>query len=155
MTNVTTGMARGARGGAIGTAVMTALMVAGQRAGLMGEMPPRKITRAALRGLGLRPRRRTQQLGTTLSHLGFGVAVGALFGALTAGDRRPRPLPAALLGAGYGTLVWLVSYAGWVPALGIMPPPRRDRPGRQGTMLAAHLLYGAVLGALTGRRHAA
>jgi hypothetical protein len=40
---------------------------------------------------------------------------------------------------------------GWVPWLRIMPPADRDRPGRAETMLAAHWLYGGVLGALATR----
>ena len=43
-----------------------------------------------------------------------------------------------------------VSYSGWLPALHLMPPPEQDRPGRQPSMVAAHVVYGAVLGALSG-----
>jgi hypothetical protein len=49
--------------------------------------------------------------------------------------------------------VWALSYQGWVPALGILPPASRDQPGRQWTMVAAHVVYGVVLGAME-RRHA-
>jgi hypothetical protein len=45
----------------------------------------------------------------------------------------------------YATGIWLVSYQGWVPALGIMPPASRDRRGRVATMLVAHWVYGAAL----------
>ena len=55
---------------------------------------------------------------------------------------------AASVGALYATGIWLVSYQGWVPALGIMPPASRDRRGRVATMLAAHWVYGAALGVL-------
>ena len=48
----------------------------------------------------------------------------------------------------YATGIWLVSYQGWVPALGIMAPASRDRRGRVVTMLAAHWVYGAALGGL-------
>ena len=50
-----------------------------------------------------------------------------------------------------GEAVYAVSYAGWVPALGALPPADRDRPSRQLVMAAAHLVYGAVLGALDDR----
>jgi len=49
------------------------------------------------------------------------------------------------------SLVWFVSYQGWVPALGLLPPAHRDRPGRPATMLIAHWVYGATLGACLGR----
>ena len=48
----------------------------------------------------------------------------------------------------FGIAVWAVSYAGWVPKLGLMQPPSRDRPGRPTAMILAHLVYGATLGAL-------
>jgi hypothetical protein len=44
-----------------------------------------------------------------------------------------------------------VSYEGWVPAAGIMPPAHRDRPSRSATMVVAHAVYGAVLGLWTRR----
>ena len=35
-------------------------------------------------------------------------------------------------------------------SLGILPPPERDQPGRPATMLLAHWVYGATLGAVVG-----
>ena len=54
----------------------------------------------------------------------------------------PEPIPGIL----FGTLVWAVSYAGWVPAARILPPPQDDDPERVATMIGAHVVYGAVLG---------
>ena len=56
-----------------------------------------------------------------------------------------RPVVEGML---FGGLVWVASYFSWVPALRVMPPPTRDRPARSLTMLAAHLVFGAVLGRL-------
>ena len=140
----------GGMGGAAATAAMTLVMAGAQRAGLMGKMPPRKIVDSLLgRATGRRPSRKTSRLLAAAAHLGFGAAAGAGYG-LLARERRPLAAAAAR-GALYGTAVWLVSYAGWIPALGIMPPPDRDWPGRQATMLAAHLVYGATLGSLVRR----
>ena len=50
-----------------------------------------------------------------------------------------------------GLSVWAVSYQGWVPALGILPKASEDRPARPAVMVAAHVVYGAVLGALEQR----
>ena len=85
-----------------------------------------------------------------MAHYGFGVAAGALFGV---GYRRLHlPLPGPLQGAAFGIAVWASSYAGWVPGLGILPAPPRDEERRPPAMVAAHLVYGTVLGAVLGRR---
>jgi len=139
----------GAVAGGLATIAMTGVMFAAQRAGLMGEMPPEKVTRRLLHRLGWgSPRRETQDLLSSLAHLGFGAAAGSLFGALERGLRVPGP--PVLAGMVFGSGVWFVSYVGLLPALGLMPPPREDRPGRPQAMLLAHLVYGAVLGALVG-----
>lgn len=145
--------AGGAVDGSVATLVMSGIMLAAGRAGLMGRMPPRKITEWLLRRFRpwTIPSRRTRWL-SALAHLGFGAGAGALYGAGTI--RGPaRGARAVALGTAYGAAIWAVSYAGWVPALGIMPPPRRDRPGRPPVMFAAHLVYGAVLGWLTADPH--
>lgn len=144
-------MALGAGGGAAATAVMSAAMLAAQRAGWMGTLPPRKITDAAIDAAGAEEVREPARKGAAAAlHFAFGMGAGALFGLL---HRRARlPVASPLQGALFGALVWTVSYAGWVPALGIMPPPSRDRRGRPTAMLLSHLVYGSVLGAVVGRR---
>ncbi|OLE21378.1 MAG: hypothetical protein AUG49_22185 [Catenulispora sp. 13_1_20CM_3_70_7] len=144
---------RGLLAGTMATVGMSALMLAGRRAGLLGKMPPEKITAHLLDRLGLRHDRETQDLLATLLHVGFGALAGAGF---EVARRRLRPpLPRLLQGLAFGTAVWTVSYAGWVPALGIMAPPNRDRPGRPAVMLAAHWVYGALLALLSGPQNPA
>ena len=140
----------GGAAGAAATVAMSALMVASQRAGLMGELPPTKVTRASLGAVGLEDAvdETTLNISTGAAHFGFGAGAGALFAVLL--RRLSLPVPAALLGVVYGTLVWTVSYFGWVPALGIMRMPTEDRPGRPQSMLAAHWVYGGALGAIVG-----
>ncbi|WP_248960711.1 DUF1440 domain-containing protein [Sphaerisporangium perillae] len=132
-------LVRGAFSGVIATAAMSAVMVAGDRAGLMGEHPPQRIARAALPGPKHRPKPGEGVLGA-VAHFGFGAVSGALFAAAV-GRREPRPP----LGAVYGLAIWAVSYQGWVPGLGILPPIHRDRPGRQAIMAAGHVVYGTAL----------
>jgi hypothetical protein len=140
----------GAVAGGLATGLMSAVMFAAKAAGLMGEMPPKKITTRLLGLAGRRPRSdATEGALASLAHIGFGAAGGSLFAMLEPGRR--LPLPPLLTGMLFGAGIWLVSYRGWVPALGIMPPPERDRPGRPESMLLAHLAYGAALGALVGR----
>lgn len=149
------GAARGLAGGIVATAAMSAFMLGAQKLGLMGRLPPMKITDALLGVIGRRhdtPRPARRALAT-LNHFAFGGACGALFGLAhdlwrvgapsTSGVRGHRaPLAAGLA---FGTAVWAVSYAGWVPALGIMPKPAHDRLGRLTSMVLAHWIFGGVL----------
>lgn len=140
-------LARGFLAGAVATVGMSGLMFAGRRLGLLGRMPPEKITAHALDRLGISRSRKQQDVLASVVHIGFGAGAGALFAPLARAARLPLSRP--LQGALFGTAVWAVSYRGWVPALGIMPPPGRDRPGRPEVMLAAHWVYGALLGWLS------
>jgi len=140
-------LAWGAASGALATVAMSAVMGAAQRLGWLGRMPPKIITRAAFNHVGVDRSRPAENAGATVAHFAFGAVGGGLYGALRPLRARTSPLQ----GVVYGTLIWLVSYAGWVPALRIMPPPQRDRPGRVPSMLAAHWVYGAVLDALLAR----
>jgi uncharacterized membrane protein YagU involved in acid resistance len=83
---------------------------------------------------------------TTASHAGFGAGAGALYGA-TAWVWPPSVWTGVL----FGLAVWLVSYRGWIPALGLMPPPEQDAQGRTVTTAAAHVVYGATLGSMARR----
>ncbi|MEN3308350.1 MAG: putative rane protein [Micromonosporaceae bacterium] len=134
----------GAVAGAAATVPMTAWMLGGQALTRHGELAPKRLVRRSARRAGLRARRGGPgtALATTAAHLGFGAACGALYGAVVL-----RSSPAR--GAGFGIGVWAASYTGWIPALGLLPPPHRDHPGRALTMLTAHLIYGAGLGAAT------
>ena len=138
---------QGALAGSLATVIMSAVMFGAKRLGLMGEMPPEKITAHVLDRAGWRRRgRRSQDLISAITHIGFGTGVGAVFAFLERGPQPPVPfLPAGLI---FGAAVWWVSYHGWVPALGIMPPPARDRPGRPQSMLIAHLVFGVALGGI-------
>ena len=50
-----------------------------------------------------------------------------------------------------GLAIWAPAYQGWVPALDILPPATEDRPERAATMIAVHVVYGAVLGEFEDR----
>jgi hypothetical protein len=140
-------VARGALAGVAATLAMSALMLARRAKGKTGRLPPSQIVRASLERVGVEPSRRLVGALTTAAHFGYGAGAGGLYGALHRRLRSPIGLVDGLI---YGAAVWAASYAGWIPALGILPPPQRDRPARQRAMLLAHLLYGGVLGALAG-----
>jgi len=138
-------LTRGAAAGAVATAAMSALMLAAGRAGLMGRQPPEAIVRRAGQLTATEPRGRLAEALAAAAHLAFGVGTGAAYALLP-----PAGRPVAR-GVAAGTAVYAVSYAGWVPALGALPPADRDRTSRQAAMAAAHVVYGAVLGALDNR----
>ena len=143
----------GIAAGTVATLAMSALMLAAGRAGLLDRQAPSEITERALERIGGReaPDAAVAPL-TVLVHVGFGAAMGAAFTLLH--RRVARGVPPAAAGIAFALGVWALSYKGWAPALGLMPPAERDRPGRPQTMIAAHIVYGAVLGALAGRRRA-
>ena len=138
-------LTRGAAAGAVATAAMSALMLAAGRSGLVGRQPPEAIVRQAGALAAAEPRGRRADALAVVAHLGFGAGTGAAYALLPRGS---RPV---LRGAVVGEAVYAVSYAGWVPALGALPHATRDRATRQAVMVAAHVVYGAVLGALDDR----
>jgi len=135
--------------GLASTAAMSAVMLAAHEAGVLGETPPRLITKRTLRRMGLRTSSQTEALASAGLHFGYGVLGAALFRSLT---KRTGIAPTPGRGAAFGALVWAASYFGWVPALGLMPLPGGDRPGRPVFMLLAHLVFGAALGAMHGKQ---
>ena len=142
MTKPATRLLAGATAGLAATATMTGALALAKAAGLLGEPPPHKLTRKILAVVGPRPKRGglAHHVATLAAHVGYGVAMGMIYGLL---PRRVSRVPA---GAAFGLAVWAGSYMGWIPKLGLMPPPSRDRPGRPTAMILAHLVYGATLG---------
>jgi hypothetical protein len=136
---------RGAASGSIATVVMSAAMLAAGRAGLMGRQPPEAIVRRAGQLAGAEPQGRTADALASVMHLAFGAVCGAAYALLPASSR-----PVAR-GVAVSLAIYGVSYAGWVPALRALPPTDEDRSDRQASMAAAHVVFGAVLGALDAR----
>jgi uncharacterized membrane protein YagU involved in acid resistance len=150
MQNDVKAMIAGMSAGAVATVTMSGVMLAAKQVGLVGELPPERITEESLEATGLEPESEPAlDAATVIAHFCYGIGAGALFGLLS---RRLRlPLGTGSQGIAYGLLVWLVSYMGWVPALGFMPPATRDQPGRPLTMIIAHVVFGWTLGAIVGR----
>lgn len=143
----------GAASGIAATGAMSVLMVAARETGVMSELPPHVIAdetaeRVDADGRGDAEGSDSRGLGWVF-HFGFGAAVGALYGFLRHRLRTPGgPL---FHGSMFALGVWAVSYLGWVPALRIMPPATEDEPGRPPVMIAAHVLFGSILGVLMER----
>lgn len=143
-------VARGGLGGAAATVLMTAALLAARRLRLVDTPAPEAVTTGALEQVHLddevRPPARTALVAVT--HLGYGTAMGAVYCSLPRRLRR-APLPC---GAVFGFALWAAGYAGWAPAFGVLPPPRRQGAGRHVENITGHLVYGAALGWLEAQR---
>jgi hypothetical protein len=144
-------MGRVAMRGTLATGAMSLFMWAAWRSHLLGSPPPRKLTERFLRLWTPAPHSASVFSLTGLSHVGFGVLAAIPFSYLASRFRTKAARIAA--GGVYGGAVWAAMYQGALPALELMPKPRRDRPGRPTSMLIAHLIYGGTLGALFGERN--
>ena len=86
---------------------------------------------------------------TVAAHFIYGAACGALLAAVN--DR-----PGKAQGAAAGAAVWLGSYMGWIPALGILKPATGHPARRNAVIIAVHFVWGtataAALNELTAAR---
>jgi uncharacterized membrane protein YagU involved in acid resistance len=110
-------------------------------------LPPRTITMKAADAVDLKEKMgETERTTATLvSHFAYGAAMGALYAPLR---RKIRLAPPPLAGACYGLAVWAGSYLGLLPALGVLRPATEHPARRTALMIAAHLVWGAALGAV-------
>lgn len=127
------------------TVPMSAVMLASQRLGAMGEQPPERVVEEAVSAAGADCGETQEHAVASVAHLAFGAAAGAMLAELQAHFRFTHGVGPGVV---HGLAVYTASYAGWIPALGILPFPTRDSNGRVFTMLGAHVAYGAVLGHL-------
>jgi len=145
-------LVKGALAGCIATGPMTVAMLLMHRF-LPGEqqyaLPPMLITRRLTGGKGPFARLGTHEHKglTFLTHFGFGTAFGAAYALVPRGG----PLPAPLRGILFALCIWTGSYLGWIPAANILPPATRHPAGRNVLMIAAHIVWGALLGILLER----
>jgi uncharacterized membrane protein YagU involved in acid resistance len=141
---------KGAIAGFVATAPMSISMLIGWRLLPQHEkyhLPPRLITEEISERAGIEDRLgETELVGLTIfSHFSY----GALFGAVYALYEQSLSLHASLKGALQGIAVWVGSYLGWLPALGILPPATRHPWRRNLLMIAAHVVWGVTLGEIT------
>jgi uncharacterized membrane protein YagU involved in acid resistance len=84
---------------------------------------------------------RERKLASLINHFAYGAVCGAA--CATVAGARLQLSPSTGLVA--GLLVWMGSYAGWLPAAKILPPPPDRLPGRNILLLAAHSVWGLSL----------
>lgn len=155
-------LTRGLVAGAIGTGVMTAyqLAVAKAKEGASDDAPPAEpdapadpwegapapaqLARRVIEGVFQRDVG-PERIGTltNVTHWGYGVMWGGLYGLLAGSAPRTRPLPA---GVAFGTGVWASSYAALVP-MGLYEPPWTYPPAELATDASYHVVYGVAVAA--------
>ena len=143
-------VAAGAAAGLLATVPMTVTMLVIQRLlprRQQSTLEPRRITEGMLRRVDLKEdlSKKERDRVSVAAHFGYGATVGALY-PLVEGV---LPLPRGLRGPAYGLCVWAASYAGWLPAVDILPPPQRRPAGRNLLLIAAHLVWGATTEAVS------
>ncbi len=137
-------VARGAVAGVAGAMAMSVVRSLTTRVGLVERTPPEAIGSEAVPGLlrSVPPRARPAAL--ELAHWAYGGLGGIAF---TTIPGRVRRLPGA--GPVYGLASWLLYDGVVAPALGLSHA-RRPRPAERAALLADHLLYGTIVGRVTG-----
>ena len=113
-------------------------------------LPPRLIVESAAEKLEVEDElAESDEFALTIvSHFGYGTLTGAIYGEAL---RLMKVEPGAANGIAYGLGVWTLSYLGILPAAGILTPATEHPARRNGLMIAAHIVWGAALGA-TARR---
>jgi uncharacterized membrane protein YagU involved in acid resistance len=137
---------KGALAGFAATAPMTVAMWAVDRRYKITELrlPPEQITRNVVKRSGLHRflNETGKKTASWVAHFGYGAAIGAAY-PMTA---ERAPLHPAVKGSLYGTLIWVLSYLGWLPAAGMMRSATRQSSLRNLALVASHLVWGLVCG---------
>ena len=139
---------KGTLAGFVATLPMTIFMLATQRflpRRQQYRLPPEMITSELAHRAHVRHHLNKQLVvgATLVSHFSYGAAMGAAYGPLY----KRVPLPAIAQGVLFGLLVWAASYLGLLPLLGISASGDREPLRRNLMMIAAHIIWGAAMGA--------
>lgn len=111
-----------------------------------GESSTAALARIGYQKLaGRRPSPRTQQALSWAVHIGYGLAVAALYGAIRGGRERASVRD----GLAFGAALWLVGDELVVPLLGLADKPTAYSPSYHLQSLAAHVGFGVATAGTT------
>ncbi len=131
--------------GLAGTAVMTGAMFLIKKMGMVpGELAPKKITENLEDKLGVRDYLPRSAFGASwmLLHFGYGTMSGVAYAFVQELLSRKQPF---LTGPLFGMVLWVIGYCGWLPAVGLYPPPTRLPKRTLGAeLITTHVIYGTV-----------
>lgn len=136
----------GVLAGLVGTTVMTGGMFLFEKAGLApGEPAPRQIAENLAEKFGVRDRlsKSAFEASWTILHFGYGATWGVAYA--LAQEKVLNIGRPGLAGPVFGALLWVLGYCGWLPVLGLYPPPTR-LPNRKvaAELVATHVIYGTA-----------
>lgn len=126
--------------GFVGTLAMTAAMRRMHEALPPEErypLTPREIIDSSTEQAGVPLTDETAKDLTTAAHFAYGAASGALLGVANV---MLGPMSGGTAGVG----IWLGSYMGWIPGVGILKPATDHPPRRNLLMIAAHVVWGVT-----------
>ena len=108
------------------------------------SLPPREITMNLMEALGIHKKLGLEARAalTLVNHFGYGAAAAILY---SVAEWRV-PASSLVKGPIFGALVWLVSYLGILPSLGVLDPATKHPHLRNALMLAVHLVWGLFVG---------
>lgn len=134
---------RGSLAGLIATGAMSAVVAGGWATGFLRTPPPKHITGRIQDEIGIRHKLPNPLFESSwmLAHIGYGSGAGVAYTLA----RRLLPRSSVVAGLLFGGAVWAISYLGLMPGLHLYLWPDEDTKGRQGTMIAAHAVYGVTL----------
>jgi uncharacterized membrane protein YagU involved in acid resistance len=135
---------RGVAAGFAGTTVMSAAMLALKRAGMEpGELEPKEVAENVEEAIGVRSllSRRAFEASWIMLHFGYGSTSGVAYAVARGILRLDRP---ALVGTSFGMFLWAMGYCGWLPLLGLYPPPTRVPKRKVAANILAHVTYGTT-----------
>lgn len=76
-----------------------------------------------------------------VGHLGYSAAAGAVYGLAR---EEVRSVPTPLAGAALGLALWVLSFEGWMPAVGIMERTTEKPMKKWPAPIMGHVLFGVV-----------
>ena len=142
-------VALGAIGGMIGTVAIFSALAANKKLASETEAPLKEdpgefmVETAENQTLTKKEQREVPKIAETVAanalHFSYGASGGALYALL-----RPKSENLILEGAALGTAIWAIGYLGWLPAVGLLPPPTEQKPIQVFTPVWQHWLYGVV-----------
>lgn len=147
-------IARGAIAGLAGTTVMSAALLMAKKAGMVpGKVQPKEIVENLEEKLGVREYlpKSAFQASWVILHFGYGTIAGVVYALIQ--NKLLDIERSGLVGSLFGILLWVLGYCGWLPLLGLYPPPNRVPKRKVGANALIHVTYGTATTVAYRRLH--